>query len=137
MFSETGHSRNCASARGQRAACVDTTTDGSTQSPHPSVSDSRTLSIQRCIEQKYRKTVVFAPEVARPTLVFRGLLGHAEPIWLSERAVARAPSLDNGHQSGKLTRSGVGSVGPCIADRRFTNCELLCLRLALKLETSI
>jgi len=39
--------------------------------------------------------------------------------------------------SGKLTRSGVGSAGACIADRRFTDCELLCLRLALELETSI
>ncbi|NEI96446.1 DUF6894 family protein [Rhizobium ruizarguesonis] len=39
--------------------------------------------------------------------------------------------------SDKLTPSGVGSVGRCISDRRFTNCELLCLRLALELETSI
>ncbi|NKJ96517.1 hypothetical protein GFM14_34215 [Rhizobium leguminosarum bv. viciae] len=39
--------------------------------------------------------------------------------------------------SDKLTPSGVSSVGRCIADRRFTNCELLCLRLALELETSI
>ncbi|WP_222409569.1 flavodoxin [Rhizobium leguminosarum] len=39
--------------------------------------------------------------------------------------------------SDKLTPSGVGRVGRCIADRRFTNCELLCLRLALELETSI
>ncbi|WP_407693065.1 hypothetical protein [Rhizobium indigoferae] len=39
--------------------------------------------------------------------------------------------------SDKLTPSGVRCVGRCIADRRFTNCELLCLRLALELETSI
>ncbi|MBY2937182.1 IS66-like element accessory protein TnpA [Rhizobium leguminosarum] len=39
--------------------------------------------------------------------------------------------------SDKLTPSGVGSVCRCISDRRFTNCELLCLRLALELETSI
>nr|WP_221971744.1 transposase [Rhizobium leguminosarum] len=38
--------------------------------------------------------------------------------------------------SDKLTTSVVGSVR-CIADRRFTNYELLCLRLALELETSI
>ena len=32
---------------------------------------------------------VFAPEVARPTLVFRGLLGQAEPILITGgRAVA-------------------------------------------------
>ncbi|AXA44628.1 transposase [Rhizobium leguminosarum] len=46
--------------------------------------------------------------------------------------IARAAGV-----SDKLTPSGVSSVGRCIADRRFTNCELLCLRLALELETSI
>jgi hypothetical protein len=39
--------------------------------------------------------------------------------------------------SGKLTPSGVVRACACIADRRFTSCELLCLRLALEPETSI
>jgi len=39
--------------------------------------------------------------------------------------------------SDKLTASGAGDGGSGIAERRFTNCELLCLRLVLELETSI
>ena len=46
-------------------------------------------------------------------------------------------AIDHQIVSDKLTPSGVGSGGPGIAERRFTNCELLCLRLALELETSI
>jgi|GEM_PF-1111289 len=39
--------------------------------------------------------------------------------------------------SGKLTPSGVVRAFGCNSDIRCTNCELLCLRLALEPETSI
>jgi hypothetical protein len=84
----------------------------------------------------------------RPT---RGPRSCADAAGLDEARfadqVSRCPQFDSVFEksgcvgsrlvSDKLTPSGVSSVGRCIADRRFTNCELLCLRLALELETSI
>jgi putative transposase len=59
------------------------------------------------------------------------------PAQHQRRQMGSPCRLPTSSVSDKLTPSGVSSVGRCIADRRFTNCELLCLRLALELETSI